>query len=246
MSTRESWFILGGSSAMARVFARLVAAQGADVFLAGRDHDDLSRSAADLRACYSGEAEAVDFDALDPASRARLVTRIENQPGIVNIALMFGIMPAQEMIDAKPEIAGRVIDAGFTAAVLVLHALAPDLEKRGCGSMIVVGSVAGDRGRLPNYVYGAAKAGLATYLAGLRNRMARRGVHVMTVKPGFVDTAMTWGLKLPMAASPEMVAETMLKAVARKTPILYVPWFWQYIMLVIKHIPERVFMRLKI
>ncbi len=247
MSVRETWFILGASSAIARAMARQVASSGCDVVLAGRDGDDLARNIADITACTDVTATPLSFDADNPNDRAALVTLAEATPGIINVAVLFGLMPPQSAIDADPNLALACINATFTSAAVTLHMLAPILEKRRAGCIIGVGSVAGDRGRLPNYVYGAAKAGFHTYLAGLRNRLGRAGVHVLTVKPGFVDTAMTWGLPgLFLVASPEDAASAMLHAAKRRRPIIYVPWFWRYIMLIIQHIPERIFMRLKI
>ena len=115
------------------------------------------------------------------------------------------------------------------------------------GTVVGVASVAGDRGRIGNYVYGAAKAGFATYLSGLRNRLTRAGGHVVTVKPGFVDTSMTWGLPgMFLVASPEKVAEDILKAARKKRNVIYTPFFWRFIMLIIIHIPEFIFKKMKI
>jgi len=125
--------------------------------------------------------------------------------------------------------------------------LAPVIEARGGGTVVGVGSVAGDRGRIGNYVYGSAKAGFHTYLSGLRNRLNRSGGHVVTVKPGFVDTGMTWGIEgMFLVAPPEKVAEDILKAVAKKKNTIYTPFFWRYIMLIITHIPEFIFKKLSV
>jgi short-subunit dehydrogenase len=150
-------------------------------------------------------------------------------------------------MDAKVDQALACIDTGLTGAVSILHRLAPVLERRRAGTIVAFGSVAGDRGRLKNYVYGAAKAGLHTYLAGLRNRLGRSGVHVMTVKPGFVDTGMTFGLPgLFLVAQPEAVARACLDAAAKRRDVIYVPWFWQVIMAIIRAVPERIFKRLSV
>jgi len=247
MTTRETWLVLGGSSAVARAFARQLAREGADVVMAGRDQEDLARSVGDLVACYEGNASAFSFDAANDEDRTHLAEMAAGLAGVVNVAVFFGMMPAQAEVDEDPDLAQMVVDANFTGAVVTLHKLAPVLEARGKGVVVGVGSVAGDRGRLPNYVYGAAKAGFHTYLAGLRNRLARKGVHVLTVKPGFMDTAMTFGLPgLFLVASPEEVAAQILKAARKRVPVIYVPWFWKYIMLIIRHVPERIFMRMKI
>ena len=243
----QTWLILGASSAIARAFAREVAARGADVILAGRDTEDLARTAADIVISTGRVATAQSFDALDFSSHAALADKLAALPGILNVALLFGTMPEQASMDENPDLALTCVASTFTGAVSILHRLAPLLEARRDGVVIGFGSVAGDRGRLKNYVYGAAKSGLHTYLAGLRNRLGRAGVHVMTVKPGFVDTAMTFGLPgMFLVASPEFVARACLNAAAKRKDVIYVPWFWWGIMSVIRAIPERTFKRLSI
>ena len=241
------WLILGASSAIARAFARQAAAAGADIILAGRDQADLAHTAADLRITSGRTISVARFDALDRSTHAALAERLAAVPGIVNIALLFGIMPDQATMDADVGQAMACIDTGFAGAVAILQTLAPELEKRRGGVIVGVGSVAGDRGRLKNYVYGATKAGLHTYLAGLRNRLSRSGVHVVTVKPGFVDTAMTYGLPgMFLVASPDAVARACLDAAAKRRDVIYVPGFWWLVMTIIKVIPERLFKRLSI
>jgi short-subunit dehydrogenase len=243
----ETWIVIGASSAIGRAFAREAAARGADVILAGRDKADLDRTASDIRIATGRGAMVLPFDALDTASHAALVGVAGATPGVVNVALLFANMPEQAAMDADPTLALACIDTGLRGAISILHRLAPVLERRGAGTVVGFGSVAGDRGRLKNYIYGATKAGLHTYLAGLRNRLGRSGVHVLTVKPGFVDTAMTWGLPgLFLVASPDEVARACLDAAARGRDVIYVPWFWRGIMTIICAIPERVFKRLSI
>ena len=247
MNANPTWIILGASSAIGRAFARALARSGSRIILAGRDLEDLQATAADLHVASGAHAEVASFDAVDFASHAALAEAWGRTDGPLNVILVFGLMPEQDAIDNDPKLACAAIDTTFTGAVSILHYLAPHLEKRRAGTVIGIGSVAGDRGRLKNYVYGAAKAGLHTYLAGLRNRLARFGVHVLTVKPGFVDTAMTWGLPgLFLVASPETIARKSLAAAAKGKNVCYVPGFWRLIMLVIKVIPEAIFKRLKI
>ncbi len=247
MSDAPHWVILGASSAIGRAFARAAAGQGGDVILAGRDADDLTRSAADIVATTGRRARVLAFDALDYASHQALAAELDGVPGVLNIVLLFGTMPSQADMDADPSLALNCIDAGFTGAVSVLQHVATVLERRRAGCVIGFGSVAGDRGRLKNYVYGAAKSGLHTYLAGLRNRLGRSGVHVMTAKPGFVDTAMTFGLPgMFLVASPDSVAQACLAAAGKKRDIIYVPCFWRWIMLIIRSVPERIFKKLSI
>lgn len=243
----RTWIILGATSAMARAFAREVSADGAAVLLAGRDSDDLAALAADCALRGARLAEAVNFDARDPAGFAAIIDRARSEDGEISAAVFVGSMPAQAGIDADPALIDGTVTDSFTGPARFLHLLAPVIEERGMGTVVGVGSVAGDRGRLGNYVYGAAKAGFHTYLSGLRNRLTRAGGHVVTVKPGFVDTAMTWGLPgMFLVATPEKVAADILKAVRRRRNVIYTPAFWALIMLIIRHIPEPIFKKMKI
>ncbi len=211
----QTWIILGASSAMGRAFARHASAQGASVILAARDKTDTTRTADDCKARGAPEAFAISFDARTPGSFQAIYDIAEKQHGTINAAVFVGSMPPQEEIDQNPTLGDNTIQDSFTGPVNFLHGLAPIMEERGGGTVIGVGSVAGDRGRIGNYIYGAAKAGFHTYLSGLRNRLTRSGGHVVTVKPGFVDTAMTWGLPgLFLVASPEAVAQDLWKAAA--------------------------------
>ncbi|MGB5559370.1 MAG: SDR family oxidoreductase [Paracoccaceae bacterium] len=243
----ESWIILGATSSMARAFARAVAGRGDAVFLAGRDADDLKATAQDCALRGAKLAEVLTFDARRPEGFAALIERLEMQEGQINAAVFIGSMPDQPAIDADPGLIDGTVTDNFTGPARVLQMLAPVMEARGGGTVVGVGSVAGDRGRIGNYVYGAAKAGFHTYLSGLRNRLTRSGGHVVTVKPGFVDTAMTWGIEgMFLVAPPEKVVEDILKAVAKKRNVIYTPFFWRYIMLIIRSIPEPIFKKMSI
>ncbi|SPH24679.1 putative oxidoreductase [Defluviimonas aquaemixtae] len=243
----STWIILGATSAMARAFARAVAAEGAGVLLAGRDTDDLKAIASDCALRGARFAEAMAFDARKPKGFAALVERLESEEGEINAAVFVGSMPEQAAIDADPSLIDGVVTDSHTGPARFLQMIAPVMEARGGGTVVGVGSVAGDRGRIGNYVYGSAKAGFATYLSGLRNRLTRAGGHVVTVKPGFVDTGMTWGLPgMFLVASPENVATDILNAVRRRRNVIYTPFFWRYIMLIIRHIPEFIFKKMKI
>lgn len=242
-----TWIILGATSAMARAFARAVSAEGAAVLLGGRDAEDIAALAADCKLRGARLAEAVAFDARNPSSFAAIIDRASAEEGEINAAVFVGSMPEQSAIDTDPSLIDGVVTDSHTGPARFLQMLAPLIEARGCGTVVGVGSVAGDRGRIGNYVYGSAKAGFATYLSGLRNRLTRAGGHVVTVKPGFVDTAMTWGLPgLFLVASPEAVAADLLKAVRKKRNVIYTPFFWRYIMLIIRHIPEPIFKKMKV
>lgn len=245
MTERETWIILGATSSIARAFARLAAADGADLLLAGRDEAELERDGGDLRARYGAEARVFRFDAREPADARALAEAAAAYPGTLNVAAFVGAMPEQADIDANPDLAAGVIADNLSGVVAALHRLAPLLEARGDGVIVGVGSVAGDRGRLKHYVYGASKAGFHAYLSGLRNRLARKGAHALTVKPGFVDTAMTWEMKAkPLMVSPDAAAADIMRAAKRRQDVLYTPWFWRWIMCVVQLIPERVFKKL--
>lgn len=242
----QCWIILGASSSMARAFARAVAKQGASIILAGRDMEDLERSAFDL-SIRGSKARAMRFDTRDPASFQPIIDTAALHEGVINAAVFAGSMPAQSAIDHDPALIDGVIRDNHIGPATFLSLLAPLIEERGDGCVVGIGSVAGDRGRVGNYVYGSAKAGFATYLSGLRNRLTGAGGHVVTVKPGFVDTAMTRGLKgMFLVAAPEAVAGDILKAVEKRRNVIYTPFFWRYIMFVIRSIPERLFKRLSI
>ncbi|MDJ0826062.1 MAG: SDR family NAD(P)-dependent oxidoreductase [Rhodobacter sp.] len=243
----ETWLILGATSSMARALARALAERGDGLVLAGRDGDDLAALAADCRMRGARLAEPAAFDARRPEGFEALIARVAREAGVLNAAVFVGSMPDQAEIDADPAlIDGTVIDS-FSGPARVLQMLAPEIEARGAGTVVGVGSVAGDRGRLGNYVYGGAKAGFHAYLSGLRNRLTRSGGHVVTVKPGPVDTAMTWGLpSLPFMTTPETVARDILRAVARRRNVIYSAWIWWAIMLVIRLIPEPLFKKLSI
>ncbi len=242
-----TWIILGATSSMARAFARRLAAEGAGLLLAGRDMDDLAVLAQDCRLRGAPLAEAVAFDARRPEGFAALIDRMRAEPGPLSAAVFVGSMPPQADIDADPGLIDGTVTDSFTGPARFLQMLAPEIEARGGGTVVGVGSVAGDRGRIGNYVYGAAKAGFHTYLSGLRNRLTRAGGHVVTVKPGFVDTGMTWAVPgMFLVAKPEAVAEDIWRAVTKRRNVIYTPFFWRYIMLIIRHIPEPIFKKMKI
>ena len=244
---KTTWIILGGTSTMARAFARKAAERGEGVILAGRDMDDLKATATDCGLRGAPHAEAAAFDARDADTFSKLISRAKGLERSISVAVFVGSMPPQEAIDADPSLIDGVVTDNFTGAARFLTAIAPVLEDQGGGTVVGVGSVAGDRGRLGNYVYGAAKAGFHTYLSGLRNRLGRSGVHVVTVKPGTVDTAMTWGLdKLPFLAQPEKIVSDIFRAVDKKKNVIYTPLIWWPVMTVIRLIPETIFKKMQI
>ncbi|HZL34642.1 MAG TPA: SDR family oxidoreductase [Tepidisphaeraceae bacterium] len=249
-SRGANWVVVvGASSGIGRAIANEWAASGNDIILAGRDLDDLNRSAADLRIRFGRQIEVTAFDALafDTHEAFWRNCRELAPEGIAGVILLHGFLPVQ--LDAQTDLAlmRQTVDTNLTSAISLLSLVSNDFERRGSGFICVFSSVAGDRGRQSNYVYGSAKAGLTAFLSGLRSRLFKSGVSVTTVKPGFVDTGMTWGLPgLFLVAQPRDVAYDVFQAVSKGRAHVYTPWFWQYIMLIIKSIPESVFKRMKL
>ena len=241
--------ILGAKSAIAQAIARQLAAGEYDLILAARHSSQLEPFAADIRLRLKQEVGLVEFDALDWDSLAALPARLHREFGEFDlVVLVFGYLGDQQKAIRDTSEMQKTLHTNFTSAAIALGHLANYLEERGQpGGIIGISSVAGDRGRQSNYLYGAAKGGLSLFLQGLRNRLAATRVHVMTVKPGFVDTPMTENLEgLFLVASPDRVAADIVRAYEKRRDILYTPWFWRYIMLIIRSIPERVFKRLKL
>jgi short-subunit dehydrogenase len=244
---RETWLVLGGSSSVARAFARLAAESGCDIIIAGRDMDDLRHTATDIAIRTDRRVDAVAFDAEALGGHQKFVAECRKKAEFLNVFIAFGAMPEQGEIDGDFKLAVRTVNVNYLGAMSVLHRLAPVLEEQGDGHVVALSSVAGDRGRIKNYVYGSAKAGFNTYLQGLRARLFRKGVSVTTIKPGFMDTDMTWGLEgMFLVASPEDCARACLKAASKRRHVVYVPFFWWGIMNIIRHIPEFIFKRMSI
>ena len=242
-----SVLILGATSRIAQRIARDYAHAGEPVFVAARDGDEASRIAADLRVRHGVEVGAAAFDARDFDSHPALVARAAELLGGIDIAIVaFGDMGEQSASEADFARALSVIEVNYTGAVSVCEAVAKHMSERGRGSIVGITSVAGERGRASNYFYSSAKGGFALYLQGLRSRLHRRGVHVLTVKLGFIDTPMTYGLKtrIPIA-SPESASKAIVKAVRRRRDTIYYPGFWRFVMFAVRLIPERLFKRLR-
>jgi short-subunit dehydrogenase len=239
--------ILGGNSDVAHAVALQFAARaGADITLASRDMELLKKKAADIEIRHNTTARAVHFDAADPQSHAAFYDRLSPKPDVVVAA--FGYLGDQARAQSEGEEARRIIDTNFTGAVSILEIVAAELEARKKGVIIGIGSVAGLRGRQSNYIYGAAKGALGIYLSGLRNRLSKHGVHVITVLPGFIDTKMTAGMGLPglLTATAQQAAEDIFEAYRKSRNTIYTRWFWRWIMVVIRSIPEGIFKRLSL
>lgn len=240
--------VLGATSAIARALCFELAQRGDVLYLAGRDEDELKRIAADLEIRFQQPVFQGRIDAADLQSHAEFVERAaEEMCGLDGVVFAIGMLGDQPADSADPEMARKLADVNFTSALTLLGAAANLLESRGKGFILGISSVAGDRGRQSNYVYGAAKGGLTIFLQGLRNRLHPLGVKVFTIKLGFVDTAMTYGKKgLFLVATPEQAARAMIKVLKKPANAYYIPAFWRPLMWIIRLVPERLFKRLKL
>jgi decaprenylphospho-beta-D-erythro-pentofuranosid-2-ulose 2-reductase len=245
---KEPVLILGATSAIARSAAAAFAEKRYSLYLAGRDGEELERLASDFRLRYRIEVGWGLFDAEDYESHAGFVERIRGEVGgFRGVLLAFGYLAERGLAESDSKERVAVLARNLIGATSILEPLAACLEQQRSGFVIGISSVAGDRGRQSNYIYGAAKGGFTIYLQGLRNRLSHAGVRVVTIKAGFVDTAMTYGMPgLFLVASPEYVGGRIVRALERGSNVAYIPWFWRYIMLVIKLIPESLFKRLKL
>jgi decaprenylphospho-beta-D-erythro-pentofuranosid-2-ulose 2-reductase len=237
--------ILGATSDIATAVAHQFARNKFDVVVAGRNLEQLSKLAADIRIRHSVNSQAVMFDAAAFDQHASLDEAV-NQSDVVLCA--FGYLGDQATSRTSWSESYNVITSNFTGAVSVLNRVGEMFSKRKHGCIIGISSVAGERGRGSNYIYGSSKAGFTAYLSGLRNYLFQFGVHVLTVQPGFVKTKMTEGLPLPkpVTAMPEKVALDIFNAYKKKKNVIYTLWMWRWIMLIIKLIPEGIFKKLKL
>ena len=238
--------ILGARSDMARAIARRFAKAGSTIRLAARDSEALQADAADLSLRYGVAATVHEFDALDIAGIDAFAASLPELPDIVVCAV--GAMEEQARLQGDPAASAKVLRTNFEGPALILGHFAGHFEARGSGAIVGISSVAGERGRASNYIYGSAKAGFTAFLSGLRNRLAGRGVQVVTVLPGFVATRMTEGMDLPprLTAQPEEVADVVFRAVLRRRDVVYVKPVWRLVMTVIRALPEWLFKRTKL
>ncbi|MBM3288689.1 MAG: SDR family oxidoreductase [Candidatus Hydrogenedentes bacterium] len=240
--------VLGVTSAIARAVAAEFARHGHDLIVASRDIEETNAIASDLAVRHGVRVVAKLFEAEAFGTHAAFVDECVRDAAVLDgVVIAFGFMDEQSVAQAKFDVARRTVDVNVAAVMSVCERFAPHLERARRGFIAGVSSVAGDRGRQSNYIYGASKAAMSAYLQGLRNRLHAARVHVATIKPGFVDTKMTWGLPLPgpLVATPERAARDIYHAIAAKKDVTYVPWFWRYIMLIIRAVPEWQFKKMK-
>ncbi|MFC5528993.1 SDR family oxidoreductase [Cohnella yongneupensis] len=240
--------VLGATSGIAQEIVKQLANDGVNLVLAGRSESELGRLQGDLRVRHNGNFHVANFQATAFETHVSFFDEcVRNLGHLDGIILCYGYMGDQQQSQVDNNLAKEVIDVNYTSCVSILHIAAQYFEARKSGFICAISSVAGDRGRQSNYIYGSAKGALSLFLQGLRNRLSKSGVNVLTVKPGFVDTKMTFGQEgLFLVAKPERVARDIIKAIRKNKSILYTPFFWKWIMLIIKSIPERIFKRLSL
>jgi decaprenylphospho-beta-D-erythro-pentofuranosid-2-ulose 2-reductase len=242
----ENVLILGAASDMAVAIARKFASEGYSITLAARNIDKLDALASDLKIRHDATVFTVQFDALDFEAHEPFYRALPEKPDVV--ICVFGLLGDQTIAQKNFKAAQQIINTNYVGAVSILNIVANDFEHKKKGTIVGISSVAGERGRQSNYVYGSAKAGFTAFLSGLRNRLYHYGVHVLTVKPGFVKTQMIENMKTPgpITAIPKQVADHVFKAVRKKKDSIYVLPIWAMIMLVIRTLPEAVFKRLRL
>ncbi|NUN70626.1 MAG: SDR family oxidoreductase [Bacteroidetes bacterium] len=236
--------IIGAGSDIARPLAYLYAKAGYGIYLASRSFERLNKDAADIRNRFNVDAAAFAFDVTRTDTHAAFYSSLPERPdGVICLA---GILGDQKQSEVNFTAAAEVINANFTGLVSIIHLIAAEMEQRRSGFIVGVSSVAGEKGRKSNYVYASAKAGFTAFLSGLRNRLFPSNVQVLTVHPGFIRTKMIAGRETPgiITASPEEVAKDIFTAQQSGKDFIYSKWFWRFIMLAFRMIPEPVIKKL--
>jgi short-subunit dehydrogenase len=239
--------VIGATSAIAHETARIYAAQGAQLVLAGRNQGRIEDVRNDLVARGAALVEILIYDFADSDKHSEIAARAATALGTIDLVLIaHGTLPEQSDVQDDFALVREVIDLNAMSVISLSIAFAEHLKQQASGTLAVISSVAGDRGRQSNYVYGTAKAAVSTFLSGLRGRLRPHGVQVLTIKPGMVDTPMTAHMsKGALWATPEKIAADIERGVRKKSDVIYTPFFWKWIMLIIASIPERLFKRLR-
>lgn len=240
--------LIGATSAIATATAQRYAARGARLYLLARDAERLALMARDLevRGAQAVHTAVCDLGAAFDAETL-IAAAQRDLEGLDVVVIAHGVLPEQSACEQDVAQLRAAFEINTLSTLALLTPLANLMQSQRSGTIAVLSSVAGDRGRQSNYVYGASKAALDAFLSGLRNRLAKHGVQVLTIKPGFVDTPMTAAFKKgPLWATPASIADGIVRAVDKKCDVVYLPWFWRGIMMVIRAIPERVFKRLSL
>lgn len=239
--------VIGATSAIAKATARLYAEAGAELFLIARNEERLSELVNDLDVRGAKISGHLALDLSKTAGHKKALEIALQSLDQIDLALIcHGDLPDQTTCETNFKLAQKVINVNGLSTISLLTILAGIFKSQGFGSIAVITSVAGDRGRQPNFVYGASKALVSTYLQGLRGALLPHGVHVLDIKPGLVDSPMTAQLeKGPLWSSPEVVAASIVKGIRKKRLVIYTPGYWRLIMMVVVSIPEFIFQRLK-
>lgn len=241
--------IIGASSGIAVACARLWAGPESRLFLIARDSQKLQAINADLTARGASVAGTCQLDVTDFGMHAQAIEQAHATLGTIDIALVaHGTLPDQAACERDASLSVREFNANGTSVISLLTHLASIMQTQKHGTLAVISSVAGDRGRPSNYLYGSAKAAVSAFCEGMQARLFQSGVHLLLIKPGFVATPMTAGLNLPAAltSSAGQVAKDIDRAINNKTNVLYTAWFWRYIMLIVRHIPVFVFKKMRL
>jgi decaprenylphospho-beta-D-erythro-pentofuranosid-2-ulose 2-reductase len=242
----ETVLVLGATSDIAIAIAKKFASQKYNIQLAARKPAQLDALQSDIKIRYGVDCTLQEFDALQYHTHPRFFESLNPKPDVT--ISIFGIMDEEEDAFNDWDLTQRMINTNFTGAVSILNVAARFYIERKKGDIIGISSVAGDRGRASKLIYGSSKAAFNAYLSGLRNKCFKENVHVMTVKPGFVYTRMTENMALPklLTSTPQEVAELVYSGFEKKKNVIYIKWFWRYIMLIIKNIPEFQFKKMKL
>ncbi len=238
--------LLGATKGMGRAIARSLAGSGASLFLLGRNEEEIAKSAQDLMARGSSRVGRGHCDLTKPDTFASAIASAKQFLGDIDtVVITAGMFATQDVLAQDKKLSQQLLDCNFTGTVLFCEYAKEVLLARGGGSLVVFSSVAGERGRKPVILYGAAKAGLTQYLEGLDHKHKKDGLHVLTVKPGFVKTSMTEGLSTPpFAGTAEQVARDVKKALRKQKATVYTPWPWKYVMWVIRLLPRFIMRRI--
>jgi decaprenylphospho-beta-D-erythro-pentofuranosid-2-ulose 2-reductase len=240
--------IVGATSAIAEAAARLFAADGDRLCLAGRTATRLTAIAEDLRVRGAAQVETIELDANQFSQHEPVLRQADlTMGGLDTVLIAHGTLPDQQACQASVDATLEAITTNALSVIALLTLIANRFEQQGSGTIAVISSVAGDRGRQSNYVYGTAKGAVSIFTQGLRNRLARTRVKVVTIKPGFVDTPMTAAIKKgALWATPGTVAKRIHRAMTKGEDVVYTPWFWRWIMVIIKAVPESIFKKARL
>ena len=240
--------LVGATSAIGEHVARRLATSDSAMYLTGRDTARLNAIAGDLGVRGAGLVKTEQLDLSEEGGTRGLVSRaVETLGGLDTVIYAAGQLLDQANLNRESQRLHETMDVNAVSAMILLNEAGGFFEYQRHGQIVAIGSVAGDRGRASNYAYGAAKGALEIFMSGLRQRLSKSGVAVLLVKPGFVDTPMTAAFKKgPLWATPDRIASDIVRAMQTGNRVIYTPWYWRWIMLAIRLIPESIFTRLQL